>query len=272
MLGISSVKFLLEKRSFKLTVLNKFDNWQVRKPGAPFNTSSPNLLSLRKYLVEKYGGQNLGIYGNRPVTGGTAPSSHAFGAAMDWRYQNPGPGRAVCMNEVVPFLINNSAELGIQAIHDYFGAQVWRAGRGWLAQRPGSHGGSMGRAWATWLHIEVHSDYWSDGRSVMEKVGFSAIDNPEEVAFPPFDPQNNHYGLWPLAKNKPVIRIGARGDAVRYLQGVIFNKAGGGVVVDGSFAAQTDRRVKELQKFFGRKADGVVGPETWQIIDSLTTK
>lgn len=270
--GICSVKFFTKKRSSKLAVLNKFDNWQAKKPGAPFNAAAPNLVSLRKYLVEKYGGQNLGIYGNRPVTGGTSPSSHAFGAAMDWRYQNPGPGRAVCMNEIVPFLINNSAELGVQAIHDYFGAQVWRAGRGWLAQRPGSHGGSMGRSWATWLHIEVHPDFWSDGRSVMEKIGFKPVQNPEEVAFPPFDPRSGKFGLWPLAKNKPTIRIGARGDAVKYFQGVIFNKAGGGIVVDGNFGPQTDKRVKDLQAFFVKKTDGVVGPVTWQIIDFLAGK
>lgn len=255
-----------------MAVSTKFDNWQAKKPGAPFTAASPNLLSLRKYLTEKYGGQNLGMYSNRPITGGTSPSSHAFGAAMDWRYHNPGPGRGTCMNEIVPFLINHSAELGIQAIHDYFGCQVWRAGRGWLAQRPGSHGGSMGATWATWLHIEVHPDNWSDARPVMEKVGFKPVQNPEDVAFPVFDPRAGKFGLWPLAKDKPTLRIGARGDAVRYLQGVIFNKAGGGIVVDGNFGPQTERRVREVQAFLQLKVDGIVGPQTWRSIDSLASK
>lgn len=253
-----------------MTLMTKFFNWQLSKPGSPYTKSSPNLLSLRKYLVEKHGGQSLGIYGNRAVTGGKSPSSHAFGAAMDWRYQGPGPGRAKLVNEVIPFLIDNSQELGIQAIHDYFGCQVWRAGRGWAAQRKRSHGGSMGASWALWIHVEVHPDNWSDSRSVMEKLGFDGVEDPDNFAFPEFNPRNGKYGLFPIA-NKPTVKIGASGDAVRYLQGVILNKAGGGVVVDGSFGPQLDRRVRDLQRFFGATVDGVVGPKTWVLIDKIAS-
>lgn len=253
-----------------MALMTKFFNWQSSKPGAPYTKSSPNLIALRKYLIEKYGGQSLGIYGNRSITGGRSPSSHAFGAAMDWRYQNPGPGRQVLTGEIIPFLINHSLELGIQAVHDYFGCQVWRAGRGWAAQRKGSHGGSMGAGWATWIHIEVHPDNWHDGRPVIEKLGFSPVDDPDNFVFPEFNPRNSKFGLFPIS-NKPTVKIGASGDAVRYLQGVILNKAGGGVVVDGSFGAQTDRRVRDLQAFFKTTVDGVVGPNTWAVIDKLAS-
>jgi len=253
-----------------MTIMTKFFNWQQSRPGAPYTKASPNLLSLRKYLTERYGGQNLGIYGNRNITGGKSPSSHAFGAAMDWRYQNPGPGRQVLTGEILPFLINHSAELGVQAIHDYFGCQVWRAGRGWLAQRKGSHGGSMGASWALWIHIEVHPEHWADARPVAEKLGFNGVDDPEDFVFPEFNPRNGKYGLFPIAK-KPTLKIGASGDAVRYLQGVILNKAGGGIVVDGSFGPQTNRRVRDLQAFLGMTVDGIVGPKTWAVFDKLAS-
>lgn len=248
--------------------MTKFFNWQSSKPGTPYTRASPNLTSLLKYLNERYSGQSLGIYSNRPITAGTSPSSHAFGAAVDWRYQNPGPGRQTMTGEILPFLIDHSQELGIQAIHDYFGCQVWRAGRGWAAQRKGSHGGSMGASWATWLHIEVHPDHWGDNRSVMEKIGFNPVADPDNFVFPEFNPRNGKFGLFPIS-NKPTVKLGASGDAVRYLQGVILNKAGGGVVVDGSFGPQTNRRVRDFQAFFKTTVDGIVGPKTWAIVDRV---
>jgi len=99
-----------------------------------------------------------------------------------------------------------------------------------------------------------------------------------------FDPARGHYGLWPLNKNKN--RVAARsfvesrivrgdtrwkwaGDEVRYLQGVILNRAGGGIDVDGYFGPQTKGRVQDLQAQFGTTVDGLVGPLTWGILDYL---
>jgi hypothetical protein len=154
----------------------EFTNWQDgRQPGPPLTTCSPALVSLDTYLQKRWGGSNLGCLGSRAVRGGSTWSSHAFGAARDWRYENPGPGRAVLLDEVIPFLIANSAELGIQAIHDYKGGRIWRSNRGdgkgayWKDQPKSSTG--MGQTWAGWVHIEVHAKAWFDGRSVEDKLG-----------------------------------------------------------------------------------------------------
>lgn len=149
-----------------MSVKKKFYNWQKpRKTDyVKFRKASPNLVGLAEFLVKRFKGVNLGIYNRRPIRGGTQPSSHTFGAALDWRY----PTRATA-KQVMRFLVNYSEELGIQAIHDYVGGTVWRAGRGWKKQEPSSSG--MGQPWATWLHLEVTPSQWADKRPIPVKVG-----------------------------------------------------------------------------------------------------
>jgi hypothetical protein len=122
---------------------------------------------------------------------------------------------------------------------------------------------------------------------VLQKSGISTphgVIDPNEVlrpfaiyrgpapAIPPFDPSKGQWGLWPLNKNKPRLSIGSRGDAVRYLQGVIALKAGGNIVVDGVFGMQTDMRVRDLQRTFRLVEDGIVGPQTWGVVDFLAVR
>lgn len=85
-----------------------------------------------------------------------------------------------------------------------------------------------------------------------------------------FDPKNGFFFNYPT-KNKYAISRPATGNIVAYLQGVILNRAGGGIVVDGKFGPQTEQRVKDLQSMFKLHADGVVGPETWAVIDFLAS-
>jgi hypothetical protein len=139
------------------------------------------------YLTDRWGGQNLGCYNSRPVVGGSALSSHGSGAATDWRYSDPGPGRVVLMREVLPFFVNNSRELGVQAIHDYAGSRIWRppncSGRpaevapecGWKQQSPGPQ---MGQSWATWIHLECLPSRWDDDRTVEQMLGDEGDDMP----------------------------------------------------------------------------------------------
>ncbi|MGC4122139.1 MAG: peptidoglycan-binding domain-containing protein [Myxococcales bacterium] len=65
--------------------------------------------------------------------------------------------------------------------------------------------------------------------------------------------------------DRPVLRKGAHGTAVRELQTLLKAK-GYDVSVDGSLGSGTDRAVREFQKSQGLPADGVVGPKTWKLL------
>jgi hypothetical protein len=253
-----------------MTVATEFYNWQrsrLDSTRAPWNTCAPALVAIETYLVAKWGGKRLGCHQERDIIGGGSLSSHAFGAALDWRYSDPGVGRREMLNTVLPFLINNSKELGIQAIHDYVGCRIWRANRssdsdgGWKDQ-PKS--GQMGQEWAVWLHIEVNKSQWSDGRSVEDKIG-----DVKPLPIPPFRPERGEFGLYPLNPNKDTIKLNASGDLVKYLQGVL-RKNRYQIAVDGGFGQQTRDRVMRFQRANGLLADGVVGSKTWAKIDQAS--
>lgn len=154
-----------------------FYNWQYAKATdyAKFRKASPNLVAIADHLIKRWGGTNVGILNKRPIRGGSSPSSHTFGAALDWRYGDSDAKREIVVHQVLPWLVENSEHLGIQAIHDYVGCKVWRsvrpsvAERGWRPQRVGSEGGAMGSTWAVWLHIETTKTAWKDARRVDER-------------------------------------------------------------------------------------------------------
>jgi hypothetical protein len=153
-----------------MTVKEKYYCWQTPKKTdyIKFTKASPNLVELNEWLCKRFGGASRGILNKRPIRGGSAPSTHTFGAALDWRY----PSRAAA-KIAMKFLIAFSEELGVQSIHDYVGACIWHAGRGWKKQEPDSEG--MGKAWATWIHIEVTPSQWKDARPIPVKVGATNI-------------------------------------------------------------------------------------------------
>lgn len=84
-----------------------------------------------------------------------------------------------------------------------------------------------------------------------------------------FNPEKGHYGDWPRRTSKATIRRGSKGNVVKYLQGVILNKAGGNIIVDGSFGPHTEARVKDCQRLLGINQSGVVGKQVWDLIDFL---
>ena len=143
----------------------KYYNWQ--KPSkldyVKFRVASPNLEVLNRYLAKRWGGTNLGIFVKRPVRGGTVPSTHSFGAALDWRYDTREEGK-----EVMDWIVLNHEVLGIQVVQDYVGCCIWIAGRGWKAATPDSTG--FGQPWAKWIHVETSRESWGDKRKVSERI------------------------------------------------------------------------------------------------------
>jgi hypothetical protein len=64
----------------------------------------------------------------------------------------------------------------------------------------------------------------------------------------------------------PLLRRGSKGDKVVYLQKALNKILGLHLKEDGDFGLRTEEAVKKLQKQFGLKPDGEVGPKTWVVI------
>lgn len=160
-----------------MTIQRRFFEWSKSgldwsKP--PYEACSPNLLALRAHLDATWpGGQYLGCQGNRDIRAGGTVSTHSYGAAFDWRYPDASA------NAVIVFLIANSAELGVDAIHDYLRSRIWHAGRTpdlgdaytawWRPQTPSTVNG-MGQAWANYLHIETHPDAFTTSTPISPRL------------------------------------------------------------------------------------------------------
>jgi peptidoglycan hydrolase-like protein with peptidoglycan-binding domain len=70
-------------------------------------------------------------------------------------------------------------------------------------------------------------------------------------------------------QSEPVLKIGSTGLPVRRAQkrmSLVGFDVGG---VDGRYGTQTEAAVKKLQQQAGISVDGIVGPETWSVIDAL---
>lgn len=140
---------------------------------APYNACAPNLRVIRDELNARFGvGVDLGCHVDRSIRDGSAISDHAYGAALDWRYPDD------TKDDVIAWLIDNSAELHVDAIHDYVGCRIWRAGRTkyvtdahtlwWRAQTPNPNNG-MGQAWAAYLHIATNRAGFADTTPIPDR-------------------------------------------------------------------------------------------------------
>lgn len=259
----------------------EYFNWQKATTSHPLygKGASPALTSLRDFLMSRYGGLNLGIYGVREVRGGGPLSSHAFGAAFDWRYMNADQtglvGRAKMLNEVMPILTDYSKELGIQLIVDYVGCRTWNAFRsgdqynGWKPATPSQYG--EGQPWAGWLHIEVNPTEWSNGASVAKKLG--VIPPPDTPPLPPVNFPMLQFGLTVMVPftQRPTLKLGSTGSWVQFVQAAC-KKDGFGITIDGNFGTQTKLIVQHFQTKHGLLADGVVGPKTWPVLNAVAAR
>ena len=78
----------------------------------------------------------------------------------------------------------------------------------------------------------------------------------------------------PEPAGKPTIRKGDRGEYVTLAQTMLLNrgyrlpKYG----ADGSFGAETQAAVRLFQQDWGLTVDGVIGPKTWQMLESTPSK
>lgn len=217
-----------------MTINRGFFSYQTLKtaPLGKWSKTSPALLLIHDELVAR-GFQSMGRNGFvvRRIRGGTAWSTHAFGAAIDIRW----PDRATADN-VAEWLIEWSAELGIQRIHDYGANRYWQAGRGWLLRAPGEGDPRS-------FHLEVTPDGWDDDRPLADRGV------PTVAAGAPTGP--------PKYPGK-ALKLGSTGANVKRVQAMV------GVATDGRFGPVTEAAVRRWQTAHDLEADGIVGPITWR--------
>ena len=96
-----------------------------------------------------------------------------------------------------------------------------------------------------------------------EKPPENATNSPSEPADDKTDTQT-----------MPTVRKGDKGDAVRYLQTLLMKRGYdlGKWGADGDFGAQTEKAVKQFQRDWGLKVDGVCGEQTWKMLMSTPEK
>jgi hypothetical protein len=132
---------------------------------------------------------------------------------------------------------------------------------------------NLARFGMSWEYTNEGVEDWHIRLYVAEAATQAVLDferHDPTSPLPVWDPRNGKFALWPLAV-KPRLGPLAQGDAVLYLQAVIFHKAGGNIAMDGQYGNQTMSRVMDLQNFFGLTVDGWVGPQTWKVVDALAT-
>jgi hypothetical protein len=78
----------------------------------------------------------------------------------------------------------------------------------------------------------------------------------------------------PVPVTKPTLRKGDRGEYVTLAQTELIQRGYdlGSWGADGKFGNATEKAVKQFQQDWGLKADGVIGPNTWAMLDSTPAK
>ena len=100
-------------------------------------------------------------------------------------------------------------------------------------------------------------DHWDSGASDQDENDADWWGDQDDPADP-----------GPAGRVRPTLRRGDRGDDVRELQRLL--KATGHLSgpVDGAYGAGTQRAVRAFQAAQGLVADGVAGPQTWQVLET----
>ncbi|MBA3605143.1 MAG: hypothetical protein H0W46_04055 [Acidimicrobiia bacterium] len=233
--------------------------------GIDYPDSTPEgMKALRDYLLSRWGGQNLGCLSKppRPMRGGSLPSLHCWGMAIDWRWAGPGPGRAVA-TEVVSFMLDNAGALGVQALHDYEQCKYWKSYNGWnTATKSGSTG--FGQSWAQWLHIERTWAAANDGRPLTQALDEAGVTVPAGGGG-----ATSQGGPGDVQLPTPTLELNDKGANVARLQDFLrFFKFADFTRSDGEFGLRTQAGVKKAQQdFAGRgwysaEIDGEYGPRS----------
>lgn len=168
-----------------------------------------------------------GSYNCRKITGGSVPSAHASGIAVDVNWDTNPYVKGRLVTDMALAMI-----IACESIRTKAGVAVWRWGGDWDGRPETPH------AFYDAMHFEL--------TATREQLGVG-IERPATTAGP---------------VQRPLLRKGHEGPAVVQLQALL-TVAGFPVPNTGAFLAITDRQVRAYQRSRGLKVDGRVGPATW---------
>lgn len=168
-------------------------------------------------------------YFHKHIEGSATLSNHASGTAIDLNAPNHPMGKANTFTA--------SKQAAIRAILRYCDGVV-RWGGDYSGRKDDMHFEIVGSA--------------ADVARLARKIRGGTTK-------PPASPT----GTMCKGKLRPVLRRGATGEHVAFLQKMI------GAKVDGEFGPATEARVRWYQHMRGLHVDGVVGPDTWHSIDRM---
>lgn len=184
------------------------------------------------FLKHRYPVRRAGGYNCRAITGGTSYSSHAWGISLDIN-DDTNPYRRDRLITDMPLAMREE----IEAIRTVDGVLVFRGGWDWDG-RPET----------------PHSNY--------DAMHIECIATPDELSAG-FIVELPNSITDTLAL--PVIRRGARGPLVIFLQDLLRMKRTSG---DGIFGPRTEEAVRSYQRRHGLESDGIVGHATWTALIS----
>lgn len=216
---------------------------------------------------------NNGTWLVRNARGKDKPSVHGTGRAADlsWRLQkdrNRG-GSYADAQQMMDFLVQHADLFRIELITDYYTGygRTWKSDRGtWKVYDKPTVSGAPG---GDWIHVEISNEFCDDPAYYDNAVKrlFSNTATPSAPAPAPAPkpvveaPKPKPATAEPKIKfpypGKP-IKWRSKGDDVKLVQAFLK------IAVTGTADKITTEAVKDYQSAHGLKADGVVGPATWQ--------
>lgn len=137
----------------------------------PYNACSPNLVQIQAYCHRTFGGcVSLGCHVPPPAS----TKSHPYGAADDILFHTRTNFDRKATLDAIGFLIDHSAELGVNTIHDYYDHQrMWKPLVGWTYNAPiGSPGGQ-------WIHVETTPEQFGNGTPVDLRLNTGTIEDTD---------------------------------------------------------------------------------------------
>lgn len=163
---------------------------------------------------------------------------------------------------------------GSEGDHGHVGLYI---GGGYVIEAAGTRQGVIrsrvdNRKWTYWGELKG-VDYAESGSGPGAGVGSGSGDGAEPGPGSEPDQDQDQGSDQDSGNDRPVLRKGNRGDAVKLMQQMLISKGYdlGVYGADGIFGSGTEKAVKQFQRDWGLEIDGICGKQTWGMLESSTT-